>query len=298
MAKTLNIKLVECRANKHFNGLSGFLNLWKYAFSYAKGNVNLTVQRLFLPVLLASILRNKKVVVVLHHYDKKEYNSWFYHLNFRLILYLLRLNLSRLKVIVVADYWRNWLLMQGVNQESICTIPNLFDVEIYQSVKISTPKQQQIYLGQYGVKQHSMVFKLAETLTQQGFTCFFSTPFQGTAQKKSTYSVKHLLFDEYLKEVSASLYTVCLSSFNEGWNRTAHESLLLGTPVIGNNVGGLGQLLKEAKQPIVSTKEEVVALILQKQNIHIPQDFLMRYHINQILYYAKPLEEFCSNGIG
>ncbi len=298
MAKSLNIKLVECRVEKNYHGLSGFITLWQYAFGCAKGSINLTVQRLFLPVLLASILRNKNVVVVIHHYDKLEQNSLFYHLNFRLMLYLLRLNLAKFKVVVVADYWRSWLVEHGVNQDSIYTIPNLFDDEVYNSVKASTHKKQQIYLGQYGVKQHPMVFELAETLTQQGLTCFFTTPYEGAAKTFPTYSVKHLPFDDYLKEIAASLYTVCISSFNEGWNRTAHESLLLGTPVIGNQVGGLGQLLDEAQQPIVSTKEEVIALILQKQNIHIPLEFLMRYHINQILYYAKPLEAFCSNGIG
>jgi len=298
LAQSLNTKLVECRANKNFSGLSGFINLWKYAFSCAKGSTNFTVQRLFLPVLLASILRDKKVVVVLHHYDKNEQNSLFYHLNFKLMLYLLCLNLTKFKVVVVADYWRSWLVEQGVNQDSIYTIPNLFDDEVYKSVKASTHKQQQVYLGQYGVKQHPMVFELAETLTQHGLTCFFTTPYEGAAKTFPTYSIKHLPFDDYLKEIAASLYTVCISSFNEGWNRTAHESLLLGTPVIGNKVGGLGQLLGEAQQPIVSTKEEVIALILQKQNIHIPQEFLMRYHINQILYYAKPLEAYCSDGIG
>lgn len=298
MAQTINTKLVECRANKNFSGLSGFINLWKYAFTCAKGNTNLTVQRLFLPVLVAAILRNEKVVVVLHHYDKKEHNSLFYHFNFKLMLYLLRLNLTRFKVVVVADYWRNWLLEQGINQDSIYTIPNLFDDTVYQSVKTSTHKKQQIYLGQYGVKQHPMVFELAEALAQQGFTCFFTTPYENAAKILPFYSVKYLPFEDYLTEIAASLYTVCISSFNEGWNRTAHESLLLGTPVIGNKVGGLGQLLQEAQQPIVSTKEEVIALILQKQNIHIPQEFLVRYHINQILYYAKPLEAFCSNGIG
>lgn len=297
MAQSLNIKLVECRAGKNYNGLIGFIHLWKYAFSSAKGAINLTVQRLFFPVLFSAIFRNRKVAVFLHHYDKQEHNSLFYHLNFRLMLYLLQLNLHRLKVVVVADYWRNWLLMQGVNKDSIYTIPNLFNYEVYQSIKTSSPKKQQIYLGQYSVKQHPMVFELAETLAQHGFTCFFTTPYKGAAQIFPAYSVKHLSFEEYLKEIAASLYTVCLSSFNEGWNRTAHESLLLGTPLIGNKVGGLGQLLDEAQQPIVSTKEEVIALILQKQNIHIPHEFLMRYHINQILYYAKPLEAFCSNGI-
>jgi hypothetical protein len=34
--------------------------------------------------------------------------------------------------------------------------------------------------------------------------------------------------------------TVCLIKVNEGWNRLAHESILIGTPVFGYGNGGLG----------------------------------------------------------
>ncbi len=296
LAQTLHVTFKEYRAALNFKGLTGFLRLWRYAFKHANGNINLTVQRMILPVLLAGILNNRKTIVVLHHYDKREQNSWLYHLNVSFLIHLLKLNLNKLKVVVVADYWKDWLIDKGVNESSIYVVPNLFDTEVYAMVKHSIIKRNQIYLGQFGAKQHPLIFEIAEDLKAAGYHCFFSTTSPEGTHIAANYEVKHLSFEAYLKELAASLYTVCLTSFNEGWNRTAHESLMLGTPVIGNNAGGLGQLLKEAHQPIVSTKEEVIALILQKQNIHIPESLFKQYHINQILYYAKPLVAYCSNG--
>jgi glycosyltransferase involved in cell wall biosynthesis len=296
MAKTLHVMFNEYRVSSNIKGIFGFLSLWRYAFKHAKGNINLTVQRMVFPVLLAGILNGGKTIVVLHHYDKKEQNSWLYHLNIKLLIYLLKLDMDKLKVVVVADYWKEWLLNKGVKEASIYVVPNLFDNEAYESLKHSIVKKEQIYLGQFGAKQHPLVFEIAKDLKLAGYYCFFTTPFIEGIQLASTFEVKHLTFEAYLKELASSLYAVCLTSFNEGWNRTAHESLMLGTPVVGNDAGGLGQLLKESHQPIVSTKDEVIALILQKQNIHIPDAFLKQYHISQILYYARPLVAYCGNG--
>jgi glycosyltransferase involved in cell wall biosynthesis len=296
LATSLHINYVECRIEKEFKGLKGFLLLWNYAFKHANGTINLTVQRIALPILLMGIFRRSKTIVVLHHYDRKEQHSWFYHFNMKLLIYLLKIDIHKLRVVVVAQYWKDWLIQRGVKQSNIEVIPNLFDDKIYEEVKTTTLKKQQIYLGQFGAKQHPLVFEIAEELTTLGYYCFFTTSQSNVVIAHQHYEVKKLIFDEYLKELAASLYTVCFTSFNEGWNRTAHESMLLGTPVIGNNAGGLGQLLREANQPIISTKEEVVALILQKQNIYIPDVFLKQYHINQISYYAEPLVAYCSNG--
>ena len=41
-----------------------------------------------------------------------------------------------------------------------------------------------------------------------------------------------------------------MSLFNEGWCRSAHESMICGTPVIGSGKGGMSELLKGGKQII------------------------------------------------
>jgi hypothetical protein len=85
----------------------------------------------------------------------------------------------------------------------------IFEPDIPEDVKIKTVKKQQIYLGQFGAKQHPFVFDIAEELTALGYYCFFTTPYSTDIHTHQYYDVKHLALDEYLKELAASLYTVC-----------------------------------------------------------------------------------------
>jgi len=41
---------------------------------------------------------------------------------------------------------------------------------------------------------------------------------------------------------------IAMSKFKEGWCRTAHEAMLLKTPVIGSGLGGMQELLIGGKQ--------------------------------------------------
>ena len=55
-------------------------------------------------------------------------------------------------------------------------------------------------------------------------------------------------YDEYLRLLKASTIVITMSKFKEGWCVTAHESMLLGTPVIGSGVGGMRELLEGGDQ--------------------------------------------------
>ena len=56
-----------------------------------------------------------------------------------------------------------------------------------------------------------------------------------------------------------------MSKFKEGWCRTAHEAMLLKTPVVGSGLGGMRELLEGGKQIIcqdfTSLKEKVEYLL-------------------------------------
>jgi glycosyltransferase involved in cell wall biosynthesis len=59
-----------------------------------------------------------------------------------------------------------------------------------------------------------------------------------------------LSYSEYLLLLHVSDVVLTLSKFNEGWNATAHEAMLLGTPVIGSGKGGMAELLEGGGQLI------------------------------------------------
>ena len=52
----------------------------------------------------------------------------------------------------------------------------------------------------------------------------------------------------YLTLLKSSSMVIAMSKFKEGWCRTAHEAMLLKTPVIGSGLGGMQELLVGGKQ--------------------------------------------------
>lgn len=292
LTSQLQYRLHTYRIGVSLKGIVGFLKLWAYAWQHTFANVNITVQRMALPVIIKSILTQKKAIIVLHHYDKNEKRNALYHLNAYLLFKVLSLGLNNVKVVVVANYWKTFLLNKGVDAASIVLFPNLFDASKHSAEPLQKTSNR-IYFGQYGTKQLAEVHHLIHQLAQQGYESFFTTPHHDEAVEDKNFSVLHLPFDAYKKVIQQSAYAVCLSAFNEGWNRVAHECLLLGTHVIGNDAGGLGELLKGANQPVVNHVDEVYALITSKQNWPINQTFLKQYDISQISYYAVPIIQFC-----
>ena len=66
---------------------------------------------------------------------------------------------------------------------------------------------------------------------------------------------------DYLKQVAGSAATIIINRIHEGWNRVAHESILLGTPVVASNGGGLEELVVLSGGVICETPETIVELI-------------------------------------
>ncbi len=75
----------------------------------------------------------------------------------------------------------------------------------------------------------------------------------------------NLKYRDYLTLLKASSVAVTMSKFREGWNMTAHEAMLVKTPVIGSGFGGMKELLEGGKQIICpdfsSLKEKVENLL-------------------------------------
>ena len=95
-----------------------------------------------------------------------------------------------------------------------------------------------------------------------------------------------LNYEKYIQLLYVSDVTVILSKLNEGWNRVAHESVLCGTPVIGNGVGGLGELLKITEQTIFDGKIKFYDQYQNAMNSDISkaQNILKKYNYN---YFKK-----------
>ncbi len=154
---------------------------------------------------------------------------------------------------------------------------------------IKNKKKKQIHLGQWSFKNHADVFEIAKQLTNQGFYCYFSTNFKDFASKTSTYEVVYFdKFENYLTQMALSEFTLALTGINEGWNRVAHESILVGTPVIAYAKAGLLDLVNESKSIAANNKEEVLQVI-ENKNVQANPSLLAHYDLKNAADYLNKM---------
>ena len=78
-----------------------------------------------------------------------------------------------------------------------------------------------------------------------------------------------LSYKDYRLLLASSDIVITMSLFKEGWNRTAHESILCGTPVIGSGSGGMKELLEESNQIICHSFEDLPSIVEKILHSHI-----------------------------
>jgi len=145
--------------------------------------------------------------------------------------------------------------------------------------KTEKKKKKQIHLGQWSFKNHPDVFEVAKQLTAKGYYCYFSTNFKDFAAKNSNYEVVYFeQFEDYLTQMAASEFTLALTAINEGWNRVAHESILVGTPVIAYAKAGLLDLVNESNSYAAISIADVLKTI-ENKNVQVNSSLLANYNI-------------------
>jgi glycosyltransferase involved in cell wall biosynthesis len=280
------------RKNQLFESPKAHIYLMLWAFIQSSGDINIVTARTGVSAILRNLFNKKQVWIVLHNYDANDHKSislkWYY----QLLFFLLRKQSSeRIKTVVVASYWKRFFEKE-IGLPNVFIFPNLFDTLAYEKYQ-SKHKNNWVHLGQFSSKNDAGIFPLAEKLSAAGYYCYFSTLNQSEAQESKYYDILYFpKFNEYLEHVSRSICTLALSRINEGWNRVAHESMLLGTPVIGYNAGGLGDLLKESKSMVVNSVDEVYECITQNLFVQPSSSFTEKYDLKN---FAKYTIQICPN---
>lgn len=272
-----------------FTSLPAYCRLMLWAWRNSRADIVITGGRAALPALWRNRNTNAMVWVVLHNDDENDGKSgllkWYYKRLFSLIK---KTSSQRCKVIAVSDYWLRYF-SEIFGKEKVNLFPNFFEPDQY-TVFQKNGKEKMVHLGQWSSKNDAAVFALAERLTASGYYCYFSTLEKNMAGKKTGYDIVYFSsLVEYLVQMSKSICTLALTRINEGWNRVAHESLLTGTPVIGYDRGGLGDLLKESGSIIVQDTEEVYNCIIENKWPVTRKEFIERYTYSNIPLYLNPL---------
>jgi hypothetical protein len=181
------------------------------------------------------------------------------------------------KVIAVANFWVDYFSKKITHTNQVHLFPNLFDTPFYAQFR-AKEKKKRIHLGQYLWKNDPAIFALAARLNNAGYDCYFSTNDRAAAARTGTYAVVWFeKFDNYLRHMAESEYTLALTNVNEGWNRVAHESILVGTTVVGYDRGGLGELLKLSGSVIVKDAEEAFNAITGNAHPAVRPEFITSF---------------------
>jgi glycosyltransferase involved in cell wall biosynthesis len=309
-----NAQYKELRQWQHFENKLAHLKLFYWAFKQGTADVNICVARLALPVLLRNLFNKKKVLVVWHYYDEQDGKSKFlrswYHW---LIQFSLLFSKEKLSFVAVAPFWKKYFTEQ-FHLKQVFLFPNFFEPSTY-SPFINTAKKKQIHLGQVSFKNSTEIVLIAEQLSALGYRCYQSTNDPKKVHQHPCYEVVYFKeFEQYLAEMAASQYTLAMPSIREGWNRVAHESLLVGTQVIGFAKGGLADLLQGANAhiirlkrdndnqinyvkssitgqdtPVLPTVTEAVEIVVTNQQLATNSNFLDKFTPKNLSEYLTPI---------
>lgn len=238
--------------------------------------------------------KNKKILI-LHHIDPPSSPHPFVNKYFD--DYMLK-NLNKFSsVVTVSEYWKHFL-SQYIDQSRIHIIYNSFDIAkinylVTDLDTIMFKKEHNIPLDKiivYG--GNSLRIKGIGTLTKV-LKNEKNLHIVTSGKKDIDYGNQHLNlnYEDYLRLLKCADVSILLSDLKEGWNRCAHESILCGTPVIGKNSAGLGELLRKTKQSVITGLKQLdnlVPLIHEitsgKNNIQFGQKELSKYDMS---YFTK-----------
>jgi len=222
---------------------------------------DLTV-RTYLPALALGLRHPRgRQVVLVHHLDSRAIPRP--GVSRRLEALFARALPRAHRLVVVAEYWKR-ALEPLAPRLPVTVIHNGFDVEAY---GLADPERRS-FRKRLGFDDRPLVYlgnRRAAKGVEDAYRALRDTPYQlvtsGEADVDLPVPNLRLSTGDYRRLLAAADVVLAVSRFLEGWNRTAHEALLAGTPVVGLPRGGLADLLAGGGQLTVETPEELPAAV-------------------------------------
>ncbi len=196
---------------------------------------------------------SKYNIAIIHHIDESFGEKSFFG---KLFLKQLLKNLRKVDmVVVVSEFWKSYLEERKV--KNVKVIYNAYelsdfqfnenDIESLRDKLNLDPNKPTIYLGKIG--HGKGIDKILEYLDHSKFNLVTSG--KGKVQNENVKSF-FLKREEFPMLLKISDVVLAMSTMPEGWNRIAHEALLVKTPVIGSGTGGMKELLEKSGQKVVT----------------------------------------------
>jgi glycosyltransferase involved in cell wall biosynthesis len=268
LAQEFEVELVSCQARlftwfRPLKLIESFVRLFAL-----RGRRDVWVRDFYSTLTLPFDRTKGKQVVMIHHIDFAGF-AWWARVLFGVTSRLFYRNLRKADAIVtVSDYWKNHFVSLGYSNVHI--IPNGFDLEQFAISKEAVAEFRKkyhlegkpiVYLG--NCQKVKGAVESWEAL--KGLDAHFVT--SGKRLVKIPARNLELSYRDYLTLLQASSVVLAMSNFQEGWGRTAHEAMLLKTPVIGSGSGGMRELLEGGGQIVVEDMRKLrkeVELLLEE----------------------------------
>lgn len=243
--------------------------LWE--ITRTKGKKDLWIRDMYTSPTLGFDKTSGKNMVIIHHIDFSQSRGLAKIIDF-FIGKIIYASLKKADVIVtVSEYWKNHF--QKLGYRNVYKIYNSFDVSDFNisdsevadfKRKYNLSEKPVIYIG--NCQEAKGVREVYQALKDLDVTLVTS----GEEFVKIPALNLNLEYKDYLRLLKASTLAVIMSKIKEGWCRTAHEAMLLKTPVIGSGLGGMGELLEGGKQiisPDFSSLREKVEYLLDRKEV-------------------------------
>jgi glycosyltransferase involved in cell wall biosynthesis len=200
--------------------------------------------------------KGQKIVLIWHHYDANAFASGrpalrilYKHLFHR----ILKRASQIARLVVVGEYWSSYFAKFSF--PSIDIIYNAFDLNKIRGLSASMSRDA--WRNRLNLRGECKAIYMGQLQKLKGATDIWRSlgasagiRLIGSGRKDIDVPVEHFTgtYDEYLQMLGACDVALSMSRMYEGWNRTAHEAMLMGTPVVGNAIGNSGELLRGAGQ--------------------------------------------------
>lgn len=205
-----------------------------------------------------------KQVVIAYHYDCSHCHP-LVRIHHFLSLKSLVANKDQIhKLIVISKYWQDYFADLGFKNIELLYCG--FDLSQFHV----SDQEVSAFRLKYGLEGKKVVY-IGNAQKKKGADLVYEA-LKGTDYFMVTSGNKdidlpvlnlNLSHREYLCLLKSAGLVITYSQFKEGWNRVAHEAMLMGTPVIGSGLGGMGELLSGGGQSICADPAGLKSLVDQ-----------------------------------
>ena len=215
---------------------------------------------------------NKFNIAMIHHIDE---GIAGHSLLSRVFFKKLYKNLRKVDlVIVVSRFWKSFLENKGI--KNIRVIYNAYDPAKY----VFDEEEVNVFEERLGLDSNRPTIYIGKNSSGKGIDdvlrfidCSrYNLIASGkNAPRCDKYRCFYLSDNEFPMLLKISDIVLSMSTMPEGWNRIAHEAMLVKTPVIGSGKGGMGELLKNGKQKVITNlsalEETIQEVLANKQEL-------------------------------